>query len=197
MILSKLALQPQNTSQAGNAFGERSNHNLLMKTIPLTQDKIALIDDEDFEVVSSYKWHAYCARNKQSRGEPPWYAVAYINGRRTSLHRFLMAAGSGQIVDHEDRNGLNNQRGNLRFVSSSRNQANSAGKVSTRISSFKGVSRVKRKNGFRWRAQIALDGRDVHLGYYNTELAAAQAYDFAASWCFGRYARFNTLDASV
>ncbi len=92
-----------------------------MKKIKLTQEKFAIIDDKDFELISKYKWYA-CEWHKNS-----WYALTNvkINGcRRTmSMHRLLLNFPKNQ-TDHRDGNGLNNRRENLREATNIQNQRN-------------------------------------------------------------------------
>ncbi len=101
------------------------------------------------------------------------------------LHRFLLGLTDPKIiVDHEDRNGLNNQRGNLRVATKSQNEANSCKQHGT-TSRFKGVSWNKR--GGKWEAQIA----HRHLGCFADEMSAALAYDTAARKHFGEFCNCN------
>jgi len=177
-----------------------------MKTIPLTRGKFALINDEDVEIVSNYKWHAhYDGYN--------WYAktnIKGINGKQSmmAMHRLLMGCikGDGKIIDHKDGNGLNNQRCNIRFATPSQNVAN---KEKTRGSSkYLGVyfSRVirrefrKRTNDYRawvstcWIAQIRVNGKIIHLGRHKEEKSAALAYNEAAKIHHKEFARLNIIE---
>jgi hypothetical protein len=114
----------------------------IMKEIELTRGYKAIVDDEDFERVSQYKWIAnvdthtcYATRNMY---------VGNVDGRSIfealPLANFILGV-KGQ-VDHKDRNGLNCQKGNLRPCSTSQNSAN-RGKFKTRrfSSEYKGVSK--------------------------------------------------------
>src|SRR5690348_9141568 len=93
-----------------------------MKTIALTHGLEAKVDDEDFERLSQFKW--YAAKNKHL-----WYARrgVYIGDgemRMLGMHRFIMNAVPGQVVDHRDGNTLNNQKSNLRFCTYTQNNVN-------------------------------------------------------------------------
>ena len=108
------------------------------------------------------------------------------------MHRLVMAAVSGQSVDHIDGNGLNNQRANLRLATQSQNLANSSGRPHS--SKYKGVfwskdERYKR----RWWARIKKNGKSTHLGIFATEEEAAAAYNQAAIEMFGDFSRINVL----
>lgn len=156
--------------------------------IELTKGHRAVIDAEDFDRVSSWKWSA----SVTDRGTV--YAVrgGYIgmrNGRgvyrRVYLHRVLMDAPQGTQVDHIDGNTLNNRRSsNLRFASHAENTRN------TRAYSacgFKGVF----VNGGRWSARI-MKNRTAHwLGTFDTAEEAARAYDVAAARLHGAFAWLN------
>jgi hypothetical protein len=150
-----------------------------MKEIPLTKGKVALVDDEDYEQVNAFKWHAKLAQNNGR-----WYAERGIylpNGKqsRQSMHRFIMGLdyGDPREVDHKDRiNTLDNRRSNLR-VTLNQNPQN-RGIPKTNTSGFKGVSWSQQAQ--KWRAQIEAGGKSTHLGYFSTPELAAAAYDAAA-----------------
>ena len=71
------------------------------------------------------------------------------------------------VIDHKDRNKLNNQSSNLRYVSLSQNQMNSGKRLNT-SSKFKGVCWDKRSKV--WKAQIGVNKTKLHLGYYDNEV---------------------------
>jgi hypothetical protein len=93
----------------------------MMIEILLTQGQVALIDDEDYNLVSNYNWYA----NKDGR---TFYAATKIRqkGKRTtiSMHRIIMGAKIGQQIDHTNGNGCDNRKENLRFCTNSQNQQN-------------------------------------------------------------------------
>lgn len=156
-----------------------------MKTIDLTQGKFALVDDDDFDRVNQFNWRAVCTgghvhyvrrRFKTTNGK--WNGQQY-------LHRFILP---GVVeIDHINRDGLDNQKHNLRSTTSSQNHANQK-KQAGRSSSFKGVYRFRRRE---WRASIQLNGKSTHLGLFKTEVDAAKAYDVAARKFFEEFARLN------
>ena len=94
------------------------------------------------------------------------------------------------LVDHRDRDTLNNTRSNLRVCTRSQNQQNSVGKPSQRRSRFKGVSYSKNRKK-SWRATIWVNGKQIHGGYFATEEEAARSYDRLAREHFGEFARPN------
>lgn len=152
-----------------------------MKTIPLTRGLFALVDDVDYERVREHSWHAKRARSTI-------YGQAMVNGRMTSLHRFILANDDAAKIDHISRNGLDCRRANLRGASTAQNAANA--KLSSRnTSGFKGVSR--RIDSNRWQAIISTSNARKHLGLFLTAEEAARAYDAAARDVFGKFARVN------
>ncbi len=157
-----------------------------MKEINLTQGKVALVDDEDYEKVSQFKWFAIRQRHH-------WYAGRSIpdktkkSGQRTVLlHQFLLPGG--RRVDHRDGNGLNNLCGNLRAATGEQNGANCKRSLAN-SSGFKGVS--WNPVAKRWRADIRPQRRHIFLGHFETPESAAKAYDTAAVENFGAFARLN------
>lgn len=146
-----------------------------MKQIPLTKGKFALVDDEDFELLSKYKWHC-------SGG----YASRVI---RIFMARQIMDEPQGMIVDHRDGNPLNNQKSNLRICNAAQNTAN-ARKSANRKSIYKGVS-TNNSAIKPWAAAIQVEGKVRTIGYFAEERHAAMAYDIWAKAIFGEYARLN------
>lgn len=134
--------------------------------IPLTQGQFAAVDEADFESVSRHSW---CF----DQG----YAWAKIDGRKESLHAYLMRPCAGMQVDHINQNGLDNRRCNLRVVEQRDNCWNREG-VPGSTSSFKGVSWDRRR--LKWVATIRIRGRNKNLGRFESEVEAARAYDAAA-----------------
>lgn len=157
-----------------------------MREIPLTQSKVALVDDEDYERVAQHRWAA-------DKAKSTWYASARINGRRIRLHRFIVDAKPGQLVDHEDRNGLNCTRGNLRPCTHGQNCQNSVPRKNNKCG-LKGVSFHYGK----WMARISIgpqsSRKQIRLGRFDTPEEAAIIYDRAAIMHFGRFAYLNFPD---
>lgn len=143
-----------------------------MKEIQLTQGKVALVDDNDYERLLKIKWHAnWCRRSKT------YYAYGHYykdNGERSSIsmHRFLTKAVAGEVVDHGDHNGLNNQRGNLTKKDRINNCKNI--RISSRnTSGFVGVTWHKNHN--KWMASITVNLDVIYLGYFHKKQDAIDA----------------------
>lgn len=152
-----------------------------MKEIPLTQGKVALVDDADYEWLVQWKWYA-------RKGRRTWYAIRGINKKHLSMHRELLGATTGSVVDHKDGNGLNNQRDNIRLATYTQNRANSP-KSRVNTSGYKGV--IWQKRGSRWRCVIYWQRRNIHIGMFSDKIEAAKAYDEAAKKYHGEFASLN------
>lgn len=141
-----------------------------MLQIPLTQGEKAIIDDSDIGLVKKFKWRLVVCRGKKyartSRGRRGQVREIY-------MHRLLMQARPGQVVDHLNKNGLDNRRANLQLTTQS---VNLHRKRSAR-GSLKGTWKIKgRKLKKPWTAQIRVNGKTKHLGYFETARLAKSAY---------------------
>ena len=134
-----------------------------MKTIKLTQGQEAMVDDEDFEELSRYKWYAQKIRNV-------FYATRTTQSK-IRMHRFICNAPKVLQVDHIDGNGLNNCRSNLRIVT---NRQNSQNKHTKKSSIYPGV--YWHKGAGKWLADISINGKKNHIGCFEVEVDAYNAY---------------------
>jgi hypothetical protein len=154
-----------------------------MREIQLSQGKIAIVDDDDFEKFGSINWHfdgRYAAR----------HAPTNTTGRsKVYLHRLICQAAE---VDHKNGDKLDNRKSNLRACSSSQNKANRGGWGAL---NFKGVcflgTEVHAYRTRKFQAYITFNKKRRSLGYYLTAEEAARAYDRAARELFGEYALVN------
>jgi hypothetical protein len=154
--------------------------------IRLNEGKVAIIDREDLEMIAKYNWNAQCRRHT-------CYAYTAIGRAVVGMHRYIMGARRGQVVDHINGDGLDNRRSNLRFATASQNRMNSSKSRSQSTTSiYKGVYYEKGgKRKKRWRGRIDIGGKKTHLGRFLTEAEAAKAYDNAAREHFGEFAKLN------
>lgn len=158
-----------------------------MKRIKLSNAGYALVDDEDFDRLRGFAWHqtknGYAARSV-------W---ADNSNKKVYMHRMILETPEGLDTDHIDYNKLNNQKANLRPASRSNNMAN-VRKARNKASQYKGVSKYNRPNLKKpWVAYIKQDYKMVNLGYFETELEAATAYNNKAVELFGTHAHLNQL----
>lgn len=161
-----------------------------MREILLTQGYTTQVDDKEYESLNQYKWYAHVARHKDGSTKVV-YAVrsVYKDGTQATqqMHNLIMGAKG---IDHEDGNGLNNQRQNLRLATKQQNGNNRRLSIDN-TSGYKGVCWHKAKN--KWGAQITVNGEIIHLGYYVDIPEAAQAYDRAAKELHGKFALTNAM----
>lgn len=160
----------------------------MTKEIPLTQGKVALVDDEDFECVNQFKWHAH---NSHGR----WYAERMgprPKRQRIKMHRVIAnrmgIVDASRVIDHRDGHTLDNRRINLRPATTAENNRNQK-TFQTNTLGLKGVSRTNRGKPFM--ARISPDNHCLYLGAFDTAEQAARAYDAAARMFFGEFARTN------
>jgi len=141
--------------------------------IPLTRGFWALIDETDLPLVSDFKWFA-------ADGNRTRYAHRTINfmksGRKTArvirMHRLIIGAKHGDIVDHINGNGLDNRRANLRIVSHAENCQN---RIGTRSDNKSGANGVYLHPQLGWRAYITINGKRIWLGVFSSFDAAVMA----------------------
>jgi hypothetical protein len=147
----------------------------MSKQIPLTQGKFAIVDDEDYDRISEYKWHLFSGR----------YAATRIGLQKITMHRLVLL--TSLEIDHIDGNGLNNQRENLRACSHSENMKNRV-RHKNNTNEYKGIEKTGRNS---WRAVIVSNSQKTILGVFHTPEDAARAYDVAAREKFGIFAKTN------
>lgn len=160
---------------------------LLVCTIPLTQKKVALVDPQDYERVSRYKW---CL----SRVGKQLYAYRKHHGRTIRMHQFIMNPPKGMVVDHVNGNGLDNRRENLRICTKLENAWNKRRrKPEGAKSEFIGVYPCRRPPG-KWCIKVQCDGEVTNLSPFDTAEEAARARDRKALELHGEYAQLNFPD---
>ena len=142
-----------------------------------------LIDTEDEEKVSAYKWHV----TKNQRGY-----LCVINSRRMTLCRLIMglAKSSGYETDHINLDSLDNRKKNLRKVTHQQNQCNQPLQKNN-TSGVTGVRFYPPRGKYSARLKIAQ--HEIHLGYYSTFQEAVQARNVGMECMFGEYGRYNDV----
>lgn len=152
----------------------------MTKEIPLTQGKVALVDDEDYEWLNEYNWHfegRYAASRDKDRN-------------KLYMHKAVLKdIEKGNVVDHINRDKLDNRKSNLRYADYSSNSANSK-LASNNTTGYRGVY----KRGKYWRVALTYEGKQVSGGYYSTKEEAAEEYNRLAIKHFGEFAFLNDID---
>ncbi len=163
--------------------------------IQLNGGRVAIVDACDADRVAQIHFTAVQHR------DGTWYAR---NGKVGWMHRFLLNAPRGVLIDHQDHNGLNNTRHNLRLCNNSENGRNRSGATKRvgRTSQYLGVSWSTQTAN--WRAVIAAGPEEevgrasfLDIGRFDSEIMAARAYDAAALLCFGEFASPNFADSTI
>jgi hypothetical protein len=145
-----------------------------MKEIPLSQGKLAIVDDEDYDYLIGFKWctyftgiNYYAVRNPpRKRGQPR---------RSIRMHREIMNTPAGMETDHINGNGLDNRRENLRVVT---RRGNSQNLHIEKSSKFPGVTWASKGRTLKkpWQAMIRIGKSQKYLGRFMTEEDAHKAY---------------------
>lgn len=160
-----------------------------MKLIPLTQGKFAIIDNDDFELVSLFKWYL----SKQVAVTNIGSEV--VDGKRRHfkllMHRLIMSPEPLLCVHHVNGNGLDNRRSNLRVCTKQENNRAFRIKSKGKTSIYRGVCWDAKR--VKWKAYIEFDGVLHNLGRFEEETQAAQAYNLRALNVFGEFAHLNKV----
>jgi hypothetical protein len=157
-------------------------HNCKLRAIKLTFGKYAIVSLEDYERLNRHRWRAL-------RGPKCFYAVRSEKGKTIYMHNEVVSLEPGKLADHIDHNGLNNFRPNLQLATRSQNACNRRKRDTKCTSRYKGVWFNKREG--KWMSAIKVDGRCIHLGYFDNEIDAARAYDAAAKEYHKNFAVLN------
>lgn len=166
-----------------------------MKEIQLTKGQVALVDDDIYEELNKYNWYAiyikkrdcyYAARKKKTDPSSKWCETIL-------MHRFIkgLKKGDHQQIDHINQKTLDNRSDNLRVCTYSQNNMNRKSPGNSH-SKYRGIRFAHGK----WYARIKYKGKEKHLGCFEKEEDAANAYLKAANDAFGEYAYHNSVGAT-
>jgi hypothetical protein len=164
----------------------RIKYDCAFMRIKLTRGKYAIVDAKNFLKLYTFKWYA-----KESF--ETFYAVRsfFENGKKRHIfmHRQIMNPPKDKCIDHRNQNGLDNRRTNLREASKAQNNYNREKIAGLGTSIYKGVMWHKHRK--KWYAAISVNGQKIFLGYFDSEIEAAKAYDQAAILYHGEFASLN------
>jgi AP2 domain len=166
-----------------------------MKSIDLSRGYVALVDDADYERVNKFTWCVMFDHNKDGSIKSVYAhrTLPRVHGKQKGqfMHRLILGVTDPAVeVDHEDHNGLNNQRYNMRRATKVENGCNRRVNADS-ASGFKGVSWHKATG--KWQAQIQVNGQKISLSLFTDSVEAARAYDAAAITNFGEFACTNAM----
>lgn len=159
-----------------------------VKLIALSENKFAIIDEDDYLLVKDFKWYldktsaGYRARGRQKKA-PRCSPVL--------MHRLIMDATKGMTIDHRNGNGLDNRRENLRLCTVGQNNMNRRRLQNSNTSGHRGVHWDKSRG--RWIADISVNNKVVHLGRFEKLEDATLAYKCAS---IQHYGEFSPMDSS-
>ena len=160
------------------------------REILLSKGQVAIVDADDYEWLNQWKWSA-----SWSRTNSRFYAVRKDttdpitkHRKRINMHAFILGVEPPLMADHLNHNPLDNRRKNLRLSTDEQNRKNRR-KYSNNRSGYKGVSFSKRES--KWVANLMIQGKYKHLGYFESKEDAAHAYDEAARINYGEFACLN------
>ena len=146
-------------------------------------NRYAIIDCEDYDKVNRLRWYWLKYNNK-----PEGYAFTNQLGKTmVRMHRFIMNAKKGQIVDHINGDSLDNRKCNLRFCTARQNQANMRVNKENHSSKYRGVYWNKKK----WIVCISTNSKNKHYGCFDSEKTATKKADEIRKILFGKFAYLN------
>lgn len=158
-----------------------------MRTVALPNLRLkAIVDDEDYLKVVRHSWYAQVEKGKNT------YAVSRIGGKLIRMHRLILGAKKGEIIDHQDHDGLNNRRSNLRLCTNGQNLHNRPPNKNKKSSRFKGVFWYSRKQ--KYEVFFRCNGKAIRGGFFTNELDAARHYNKLARELLGEFAFLNDVE---
>ena len=171
-------------------FYRRLRYGEAFRLIPLTKGLFAIVSPEDYDRLAKHKWHA--ARHGRSFYAQHGTGSAKSGRRRgylVMMHREVMGVEDERFVDHQNHNGLDNRRRNLRIATWEENCWNKRKPNTNSSSIYKGIMWDKRRS--QWQVMIGYRGKKIFIGYFDDELEAARAYDAKAKELYGEFAALN------
>lgn len=149
-----------------------------MKKIKLTKNKVALVDDVDFDLLNKYNWWYHKSG----------YALRIENKKTIRMHRVIANCPENKEIDHINGNRMDNRKINLRICTSSQNSKNRKLQKNNK-SGYKGVSYRKRDK--KWIVYICVNRKNKYIGIFKNIKDASNAYNIAAVQYYKEFANLN------
>ena len=147
------------------------------------------VDDADYDELMKIHWYVWKKSTANTMYARAYFKIGKIK-KMKYMHQFLMESQGKFKVDHKDRNGLNNQRSNLREATGQENIMNvQPQNRKNKTSKYKGVNLHRN----RWRARIRVNGKLICLGEYKSEIRAGWEYDEGVAKYFKEFGYLNFI----
>jgi hypothetical protein len=164
----------------------RRKYGYEFRRIYLGEGEWTILDKRDYYLFGNLKWSIGGRDGK-------FYAIRGVKIEPDeimimSMHREIMNAPRGILVDHRNGDNLDNRRTNLRLATPTENSCNRQKKKGC-SSQYKGVCFHRRRG--KWASRIKIHGKSIFLGNFDREEDAARVYDEAAKQYHGAFARLN------
>ena len=167
----------------------------MSRTILLTQGKVAVVDDSDYDAVSRFRWYTVKCKNILYAKTGCSYASTYPNGHRKRwqahmyLHRFILHPPRGLVIDHVNSNPLDCRRCNMRVCTQAQNTYHRRKTKRLTRSQYIGIKWHSRD--CVWETRIDCEYHSYYLGRSRSEIEAAKLYDKGACEVHGEFAELN------
>jgi hypothetical protein len=158
------------------------------RRIRMSGPKYAKVDPADYKRLRKYEWLVMKSRNS-------YYSLRIKPGKKGGsesqiyMHKEILKVPKGMVVDHINRDSMDNRIANLRAATHSQNMCNKRKCSGATYSKYKGIHWHKLHR--KWKAAITFEKKRIYLGSFDNEIDAAKAYDEAAKKYHGEFACLN------
>ena len=166
----------------------RLRYGYAFRLIRMAQPRYAKVDPADYKRLRRYEWlarkgrNSFYARRHVPRAKPAKEMLIY-------MHQQVIRVPQGMVIDHVNHDGMDNRSANLRPATYAQNLYHRKKRLGAKYSKYKGICWKKKSR--KWVARIGFDKKELHLGYFASEIDAAKAYDRAARKYHGQFASLN------